>query len=184
MARVKLNGKENWLRQDNGQLLSNQWFDRCGNFNEGLACVRLNDKSNWIRQDNGQLLSDQWFDECSIFNGGLATVRLNTKWYYMRKDGVLCDYSTKKPIQQQPMLNENETKENFFEKHGIKEVSCGLGYSEKEEKWYGWSHRAIHGFGIGDKCVECYPTGTKQGKIIKTMEQAKEAAKKFADSVS
>ena len=184
LARVKLNGKENWLRQDNGQLLSNQWFDRCGNFNEGLACVRLNDKSNWIRQDNGQLLSDQWFDECSIFNGGLATVRLNTKWYYMRKDGVLCDYSTKKPIQQQPMLNENETKENFFEKHGIKEVSCGLGYSEKEEKWYGWSHRAIHGFGIGDKCVECYPTGTKQGKIIKTMEQAKEAAKKFADSVS
>lgn len=81
-------------------------------------------------------------------------------------------------------LNENEEKENFFQKHGIKEVSCGLGYSEKEEKWYGWSHRAIHGFGIGDKCVECYPTGTKEGKIIKTMEQAKEAAKKFADSVS
>lgn len=78
----------------------------------------------------------------------------------------------------------NEEKENFFQKHGIKEVSCGLGYSEKEEKWYGWSHRAIHGFGIGDKCVECYPTGTKEGKIIKTMEQAKEAAKKFADSVS
>lgn len=78
----------------------------------------------------------------------------------------------------------NEEKKNYLEKHGIKEVSCGLGYSEKEEKWYGWSHRAIHGFGIGDKCVECYPTGTKEGKIIKTMEQAKEAAKKFADSVS
>ena len=78
----------------------------------------------------------------------------------------------------------NEEKEDYLEKHGIKEVSCGLGYSEKEEKWYGWSHRAIHGFGIGDKCIECYPTGTKEGKIIKTMEQAKEAAKKFADSVS
>lgn len=78
----------------------------------------------------------------------------------------------------------NEKKQTFFEKHGIKEVSCGLGYSEKENKWYGWSHRAIHGFGIGDKAKECYPTGTKEGKIIKTMEQAKEAAKKFAESVS
>ena len=78
----------------------------------------------------------------------------------------------------------NEEQNKFLEKHGIKEVSCGLGYSEKEQKWYGWSHRAIHGFGIGDKGVECYPTGSKEGKIIKTMEQAKEAAKKFAESVS
>jgi hypothetical protein len=24
-----------------------------------------------------------------------------------------------------------------------------IGFSEKEQKWYGWSHRAIYGFGIG-----------------------------------
>ena len=27
---------------------------------------------------------------------------------------------------------------------------CSIGFCEKEQKWYGWSHRAIHGFGIGD----------------------------------
>jgi len=26
-----------------------------------------------------------------------------------------------------------------------------IGFSEKEQKWYGWSHRAIFGFGIGSK---------------------------------
>lgn len=27
-----------------------------------------------------------------------------------------------------------------------------IGFSEKENKWYGWSHRAIFGFGIGSRC--------------------------------
>ena len=27
---------------------------------------------------------------------------------------------------------------------------CSIGFSTKANKWYGWSHRAIHGFGIGD----------------------------------
>ena len=27
---------------------------------------------------------------------------------------------------------------------------CSIGFCEKEQKWYGWSHRAIFGFGIGD----------------------------------
>jgi hypothetical protein len=28
---------------------------------------------------------------------------------------------------------------------------CSLGWNESEQKWYGWSHRAIYGFGIGSK---------------------------------
>lgn len=28
---------------------------------------------------------------------------------------------------------------------------CCIGFCEKEQKWYGWSHRAIYGFGIGDE---------------------------------
>lgn len=28
---------------------------------------------------------------------------------------------------------------------------CSIGYSSKDGKWYGWSHRAIFGFGIGSK---------------------------------
>ena len=27
--------------------------------------------------------------------------------------------------------------------------TCSIGFCEKEQKWYGWSHRAIYGFGIG-----------------------------------
>lgn len=77
--------------------------------------------------------------------------------------------------------------EKFLEKHGITTVSCkgaAIGFSEKEQKWYGWSHRAIYGFGIGDIPIECYPGKTVKGKKIKTLDQAKEAAIKFSKSVS
>ncbi len=29
--------------------------------------------------------------------------------------------------------------------------SCSIGFCESEQKWYGWSHRAIWGFSIGSK---------------------------------
>ena len=86
LAVVELNGKYNWLRQDNGRLLSDQWFDRCSGFREGLARVKLTGKENWIRADNGQLLSNQWFDWCGNFNEGLAIVELNGKWNWIRID--------------------------------------------------------------------------------------------------
>jgi len=28
---------------------------------------------------------------------------------------------------------------------------CSIGFSEKDQKWVGWSHRAIYGFGIGSE---------------------------------
>ena len=31
-------------------------------------------------------------------------------------------------------------------------VRSGLGFNPKEQKWYGWSHRAIYGFGVGSEC--------------------------------
>jgi len=75
---------------------------------------------------------------------------------------------------------------DFFEQHEIKKEkgSLSIGFSEKEQKWYGWSHRAIQGFGIGDKFRECYPSGTKIGRKCRTLADCKEAAKKFAESVS
>jgi len=63
---------------------------------------------------------------------------------------------------------------------------CSIGFSAKENKWYGWSHRAIYGFGIGDvvkkgDCIAGYlPIGFK----AKTMAGAKEMAIAFAESVS
>ena len=29
---------------------------------------------------------------------------------------------------------------------------CSIGFCKKEQKWYGWSHRAMYGFGIGSTC--------------------------------
>jgi len=31
-------------------------------------------------------------------------------------------------------------------------LSNSIGFSKANQKWYGWSHRAIAGFGIGDEC--------------------------------
>ena len=48
-----------------------------------------------------------------------------------------------------------ETAEMLFKRGINPELSdkdsktCSIGFCEKEQKWYGWSHRAIYGFGIG-----------------------------------
>lgn len=52
---------------------------------------------------------------------------------------------------------------DFLAKHEITQLNstfirdngnpvANIGYSEKENKWYGWSHRAIFGFTIGSSC--------------------------------
>jgi hypothetical protein len=51
---------------------------------------------------------------------------------------------------------------SFFEEHGIEPQSisgkkyavASIGFSEKEQKWYGWSHRAVFGFGVGSEVKE------------------------------
>lgn len=45
---------------------------------------------------------------------------------------------------------------------------CSVGFSERKQKWYGWSHRAIYGFGIGDVVKEgdlCATTGWIDGYV-------------------
>ena len=77
-----------------------------------------------------------------------------------------------------------------------------IGKSEADGKWYGWSHRAVYGFGVGDK-VEGDSLGKKveypklpdggydwdNGKyepdfIISSDEQARQVAIQFAKNVS
>ena len=82
--------------------------------------------------------------------------------------------------------------EKFFDKHGIKTnkdiYKNPIGFSEKEQKWYGWSHRSIYGFKIGDKCKKGdLGVGDgytfKPGDILKTLDDCKQRAKDFAKSV-
>ena len=79
---------------------------------------------------------------------------------------------------------------------------CSIGFCEKENKWYGWSHRAMYGFTIGDIAKEG-DVVTQSGWIdeylaehpeadlslpvgfeAKTMEDAKRMAIAFAESIS
>ena len=67
---------------------------------------------------------------------------------------------------------------------------CSIGFCEKEQKWYGWSHRAIFGFGIGDTLFEeeygdDHTLFSEHGTVqIETLEQARQAAINFAEYVS
>lgn len=63
---------------------------------------------------------------------------------------------------------------------------CSIGFSEKDGKWYGWSHRAHFGFKAGDtvKPGDCAFTDERGTWTAQTQEDAKQMAKDFAESVS
>ena len=79
---------------------------------------------------------------------------------------------------------------------------CSIGFSPKDGKWYGWSHRAIYGFKVGDVVKEgdCtaeeglieeyladHPEERKAlpvGFVAKTVDDARTMAVAFAASVS
>jgi len=78
---------------------------------------------------------------------------------------------------------------------------CSIGFCILQQKWYGWSHRAICGFGIGDvvkegdctaasgwtdEYLEMHPDADKSlpvGFTAKTLDDAKLMAIAFAESV-
>jgi hypothetical protein len=59
------------------------------------------------------------------------------------------------------------------------------GKAEADGKYWGWSHRAIHDFGVGDK-IKADTIGNTSGKefTIKTDDQARDMAIAFAKEVS
>jgi hypothetical protein len=67
---------------------------------------------------------------------------------------------------------------------------CSIGFSVKDGKWYGWSHRAIFGFKIGSKCLkgDCHYQSRRHGGrgqwTAKTVADARRMACDFAESVS
>lgn len=105
------------------------------------------------------------------------------------------------------LLDESQT-QSLFEKGIMPEADfrnnnvVSIGKSYKDGKWYGWSHRAIHGFQVGDNVKEGDLTSTSGwtkeyliehpeknlalpvGFEAKTEEDAKRMAIAFAESVS
>ena len=57
-------------------------------------------------------------------------------------------------------IGDAKTARMLCKKFGLRKIqkidpsfsSCSIGFNEDEQKWYGWSHRAIYGFGIGSTC--------------------------------
>ena len=96
----------------------------------------------------------------------------------------------------------------LWKRYGIKpqiihdEEVCSIGFSERDQKWYGWSHRAICGFSIGDEIKEGDSTNSSgftdeylqehpekdlslpMGFKANNLEDCKRMAIAFADSVS
>jgi hypothetical protein len=88
-------------------------------------------------------------------------------------------------------MNESKKrKPDFFDKHGIKKETIpgntvpSIGFSEKEQKWYGWSHRAIYGFGVGSKVKKGHAGYKGKEWTAKTLTDAKRMATDFAEAVS
>jgi hypothetical protein len=54
------------------------------------------------------------------------------------------------------------------EREITEELTHGVGFSPKDNKWYGWSHRAIYGFGIGSTCKkgDCHYNGVDEKSAI------------------
>jgi len=46
------------------------------------------------------------------------------------------------------IVPEVRQKPNDMEANGGRGFPCSIGFCEEEQKWYGWSHRAIFGFGL------------------------------------
>lgn len=64
--------------------------------------------------------------------------------------------------------------------------TVSIGFSEKEQKWYGWTHRGYGAFGIGYEIVKGSIMDTKDAKYrhpfkVETLEQAKDLAIHIAD---
>ena len=79
---------------------------------------------------------------------------------------------------------------------------CSIGFSEEDQKWYGWSHRAMHGFAVGDVVEKgdlCNSSGWTDeylaehpeedsalpaGFTAKSLSDARRMAVAFAEAVS
>ena len=63
---------------------------------------------------------------------------------------------------------------------------CSIGFCPLEQKWYGWSHRAIWGYGVGDVIEEgsCASEHLPVGFKAETLADAKKMAVAMAASVS
>jgi hypothetical protein len=93
----------------------------------------------------------------------------------------------KRELNNLPRYSTGKPKVKFQEWLGMKTETGSIGKS-KNGKWYGWSHRAIHGFYPGEEIKANDAIGRDMSRKIpykiKDDQDAKEHAKRFADDVA
>jgi hypothetical protein len=94
----------------------------------------------------------------------------------------------KRTLKNIPRYAKGNPKVHFRDWMGMKRCSDtkhSVAKAEADGKYYGWSHRAIAGFAVGDT-VKVDTCGNETGKeyTIKDEEMAKQAAINFAKDVS
>lgn len=71
-----------------------------------------------------------------------------------KKFGIIEFYPASKYEQIKPLSKKEKTKNMLVTGSELplkNSPVCSIGWSERDKKWYGWSHRAIYGFTVGSK---------------------------------
>lgn len=119
---VHLNGKSNWVDEDDRLLFPGQWFDETTPFNEGFAAFGLDGKYNWTDTNGKILFPGKTFEHTYGFSNGYARFVLDGKYNWTDKDGNLLS----------PDLSFDEA--DAFGENGIAWVRSGEKYNYIDEK--------------------------------------------------
>lgn len=121
-----------------------------------------------------------------------------TSAYTLKKDGSQGDYVGNSKTAHRLIVGLGIAPEKNKSSHCV----CSVGFCERDQKWFGWSHRAIYGFGVGDVVEEgdCttssgytdewlkdHPEDDNRlivGFTAETLDDCRKMAAAFAESVS
>ena len=128
-TRVVEKNKQN-LMDVNGNFISEQWFESCTNFIDGIAMVKLPQKGcNWINTKGEILFPNKWFDNAYNFVDGYAVVMNKNGKNLINKKGEL---SFTKWYQNLTRYSKDLAIISFLDKNGNNNIKF---YKIKEQKF-------------------------------------------------
>ena len=137
--------------------------------NEKHLCMRINNQTRAVIFE--KILNKYPFELFETLNS-----KIDGAFIAMLPDTGICKLLYKRGIREQIQSQNNNS-----------EGTCNIGFNPKEQMWYGWSHRAIYGFGIGYVISEddiANDVNLPVGYEIKSLSECKKLAILFAKSVS
>lgn len=115
------------------------------------------------------------------------------EWQFGKSPDDITTLKSAYTIPKGDYIGDSKFAHRLIVKHGImpekaspEDNVCTIGFCEKNQKWFGWSHRAIYGFGIGHKVKKgstLIGDGYEVGDTVETLDDARDMAIAFANSV-